>query len=186
MSADEIMFGAEEGMEKAVSHLAKDFRTVRTGRATPAIIENLQVAAYGSQMPMKQCGTISVPEARQLLVKPFDPQLLKEIEKAIIASDLGVNPQNDGKVIRLSFPALTEDRRKKLAQELKAKGEDTKIVIRNVRRDALKDLEKLQKDKLITEDDLKRYKDDVQELVKTHEKKIDDEVARKTQEIMEI
>lgn len=186
MTAEEIIFAGEESMEKAVAHLSKEFRTVRTGRATPAIIENIPVPAYGSQMPMKQCGTISVPEARQLLVKPFDPQLLKEIEKAIIASDLGVNPQNDGKVIRLTFPPLTEERRKKLAQELKAKGEDTKVVMRNSRRDALKDLEKLQKDKLITEDDLKGYKDEVQELVKKYEKAVDDEVAHKTTEIMEI
>ncbi len=186
MTAEEIILTSEEGMEKAVGHLSKEFRTVRTGRATPAMIENIPVAAYGSQMPMKQCGTISVPEARQLLVKPFDPQLLKDIEKAIIASDLGVNPQNDGKVVRLTFPPLTEERRKKLAQELKAKGEDTKVAIRNVRRDGLKDLEKLQKDKLITEDDLKGYKDEVQELVKKYEKKVDDEVAHKTVEIMEI
>lgn len=186
MSAEEIMLNSEEMMEKSVTHLSKEFRTVRTGRATPAIIENISVPAYGSQMPMKQCGTISVPEARQLLVKPFDPQLLKDIEKALIASDLGVNPQNDGKVIRLTFPPLTEERRKKLAQELKAKGEDTKVIIRNARRDGLKDLEKLQKDKLITEDDLKGYKDEVQELVKKYEKKVDEEVSRKTEEIMEI
>lgn len=186
MSADDVMLGAEDAMEKALAHIVKEFRTVRTGRATPAMIENIQVSAYGSQMPLKQCGTISVPEARQLLIKPFDPQTLKDIEKAIIASDLGVNPQNDGKVIRLSFPPLTEERRKKLAQELKAKGEDSKVNIRNARRDGIKDLEKLQKDKLLTEDDLKRLKDEVQELVKKYEKKVDDEVARKTDEIMEI
>lgn len=186
MSADDVMLGAEDAMEKALGHIVKEFRTVRTGRATPAMIENLPVSAYGSQMPLKQCGTISVPEARQLLVKPFDPQTLKDIEKAIIASDLGVNPQNDGKVIRLSFPPLTEERRKKLAQELKAKGEDSKVNIRNARRDGIKDLEKLQKDKLLTEDDLKRLKDEVQELVKKYEKKVDDEVTRKTDEIMEI
>ncbi len=186
MSADDALMVAAEGIDKAISHLSKEFRQIRTGRATPALIENIMVSAYGSQMAMKQCGTISVPEARQLLIKPFDPQMLKEIEKSIIASDLGVTPQNDGKVVRLNLPALTEERRKKLAQEIKSKGEDAKVVARNARRDAIKDLEKLQKDKLITEDDLKKLKDDVQGQLKSAEKKIDDEVSKKTEEIMEI
>ena len=186
MSADNVMSSAADAMKKACSHLSKEFRSVRTGRATPNLIENIQVNAYGANMPMNQCGTISVPEARQLLVKPFDQNILKEIEKAIIASDLGVTPQNDGKVIRLTFPPLTEDRRKGLAKDLKAKGEDAKISVRNSRRDSIKELEKLQKDKLLTEDDLKKLKNDIQEEVKNYEKIIDQEVEKKTKEIMEI
>lgn len=186
MSADDVMMSAEEGMEKALKHLQKEFRAIRTGRATPALVENIQVEAYGSQMPLKQCGTISVPEARQLVIKPFDPSIMKGIEKAIIASDLGVTPQNDGKLIRLTFPPLTEERRKKLAQEIKAKGEEAKVGIRNARRDGLKELEGLKKDKVLTEDDLKKLKDDVQETVKDYEGKVDEEVKKKTEEIMEI
>lgn len=186
MPANKILKSAEEKMEKVLSHLTKEFRNIRTGRATPAVVENLMIAAYGSQMPLKQCGTISAPEARQLVIKPFDAGLMKDVEKAILASDLGVTPQNDGKVIRLNFPPLTEDRRKKLAQEVKAKGEEGKVSMRNVRRDALKELEVLLKDKLITEDDNKRMKDNVQEMVKKYEKKADDQVKAKSEEIMEI
>jgi ribosome recycling factor len=176
----------EDNMEKAIAHLGKEFRMIRTGRATPALVENIRVNAYGSEMLLKQCGTISVPEARQLMIKPFDPGILKDVEKALLASDLGVTPQNDGKLLRLSFPPPTEERRKKLAKEVKAKGEDGKISIRNSRRDGLKDLETLQKGKVITEDDLKKLKDDVQELVKKYEKSVDAEVERKSAEIMEI
>lgn len=186
MSADNVTKTATDAMKKACSHLGKEFRAVRTGRATPNLIENIQVNAYGANMPMNQCGTISVPEARQLLVKPFDQNILKEIEKAIIASDLGVTPQNDGKVIRMNFPPLTEDRRKTIAKDLKSKGEEAKISVRNARRDAIKDLEKLQKDKALTEDDLKKLKDEIQSDVKSFEKQIDDEVDKKTKEIMEI
>ena len=186
MSADTTIKTAKDAMDKALAHLVKEFRNVRTGRATPSLIENIQVNAYGANMPMNQCGTISVPEARQLLIKPFDQNILKEIEKAIIGSDLGVTPQNDGKVIRITFPPLTEDRRKTLAKDIKAKGEETKVSIRNARRDAIKDLEKLQKDKELTEDDLKKLKDNIQNDVKSFEKKIDQEVDKKTKEVMEI
>lgn len=186
MSADEVMMTAEEAMEKALTHMTREFRVIRTGRATPALIESIPVQAYGAPMPMKQCGTISVPEARQLLVKPFDPSILKDIEKALLASDLGVTPQNDGKVLRLTFPPLTEDRRKKLAQDVKAKGEEAKVSIRNARRDGNKELDALQKAKTITEDDCKKLKDEVQTLVKSYEGKVDAEVKRKTEEIMEI
>lgn len=186
MSADEAMMEMEEGMEKAISHLQKEYRLIRTGRATPALVENIKVMAYGSEMPLKQLATISVPEARQLMLKPFDAGTLKDVEKALLASELGVTPQNDGKLIRLSFPPLTEDRRKKLAGDVKAKGEDCKISIRNARRDGLKALEELKKGKVITEDDLKRLKDDVQDLVKKYEGQVDVEVKKKTEEIMEI
>ncbi len=186
MPVTAIMTATKESMEKAIAHLQKDFRLTRTGRATPALVENVRVNAYGAEMPLKQCATISVPEARQLMLKPFDLGLLKEIEKALLASELGVTPQNDGKIIRLTFPPLTEERRKKLAQEVKAKGEDAKIVVRNTRRDNLKALEDLEKKKTISEDDLKKQKDNIQNLVKEYEKKIDEEVEKKSKEIMEI
>lgn len=186
MSADEAMMNAEENMEKAATHLEKEFRLIRTGRATPSLVENIKVHAYGSEMVMKQCGTISVPEARQLMIKPFDPGILKDIEKAILASELGVTPQNDGKLLRLTFPPLNEQRRKQLAGDVKSKGEDAKVTVRNARRDGLKDLEQLKKDKVVTEDELKGLKDDIQNLVKKYEKKVDDAVEAKTKEIMEI
>lgn len=186
MPATSVMSAIGQGMEKALAHLQKEFRLTRTGRATPALVEGVKVNAYGSEMPLKQCATISVPEARQIMLKPFDIGLLKEIEKALLASDLGVTPQNDGKLIRLVFPSLTEERRKKLAQGVKAQGEDAKVTVRNARRDGLKSLDELEKKKAITADDFKRRKDDVQNLVKDYEKRIDAEVEKKTREIMEI
>jgi ribosome recycling factor len=186
MPHEMAMLECEEGMDKAVAHLIKSFRTVRTGRATPALVENLKVEAYGSEMPLKQCGNISVPEARMLVVKPFDAGVIGAIEKALLASDLGVTPQSDGKLVRLQFPALNEDRRKQLATQIKNNGEEAKVSIRNARRDGNKDLDKLQKDKSITEDDCKRLKEDINDLTKKHEKTVDSEVSKKTEEIMEI
>ena len=186
MPVDSVMAATKDNMEKALSHLQKEFRLTRTGRATPALVEGVRVNAYGAEMPLKQCATISVPEARQLMLKPFDLGLLKEIEKALLASDLGVTPQNDGKIIRLTFPPLTEERRKKLAQTVKAQGEDAKIVIRNVRRDGIKSLEDLEKKKELSEDELKKQKDKIQDLLKGYEKQVDQEVDKKSKEIMEI
>jgi ribosome recycling factor len=181
-----VMLETEEGMEKAVGHMTRSFRAIRTGRATPALVENLKVQAYGSEMSMKQCGNISVPEARMIVIKPFDPSIIKEIEKAILASELGVTPQGDGKVIRLQFPPLTEDRRKQLATQVRNMGEEAKVTIRNARRDGNRELEKLQKDKSLTEDDLKRLKEDVNEMTKKYERRVDEEVEKKNEEIMEI
>ncbi|MDR1611866.1 MAG: ribosome recycling factor [Planctomycetota bacterium] len=186
MSADSVMSVIEQGMEKSVSHLQKEFRITRTGRATPALVESVRVNAYGAEIPLKQCATISVPEARQLMLKPYDLGLLKEIEKALLASDLGVTPQNDGKIIRLSFPPLTGERRKKLAQGVKSQGEDAKVTVRNVRRDGLKMLDDMEKKKELSQDDVKKLKDDVQNQVKKYEKIIDGEVDKKIGEIMEI
>ncbi|MCD7896938.1 MAG: ribosome recycling factor [Planctomycetaceae bacterium] len=186
MPVDAAMKNLRDSMQKSLEHLQKDSRLTRTGRATPALVEGVKVNAYGAEMPLKQCANISVPEARQLVLKPFDLGLLKEIEKALLASDLGVTPQNDGKLIRLTFPPLTEERRKKLAQDVKAKGEDAKVVIRNARRDGIKSLEAMEKKKEISEDDLKKQKDVVQDILKEFEKKIDEEVDKKSKEIMEI
>ena len=186
MPVDSVMTTVKDNMEKALAHLQKEFRLTRTGRATPALVEGVRVNAYGAEMPLKQCATISVPEARQLMLKPFDLGLLKEIEKALLASDLGVTPQNDGKMIRLTFPPLTEERRKQLAKTIKGQGEEGKVVIRNARRDAIKGLEDAEKKKEISEDELKKYKDTVQDILKEYEKKVDEEVDRKSKEIMEI
>ncbi|MCC8181130.1 MAG: ribosome recycling factor [Planctomycetes bacterium] len=186
MPVNAVMSAVKDNMDKALTHLQKEFRLTRTGRATPALVEGVRVNAYGAEMPLKQCATISVPEARQLMLKPFDLGLLKEIEKALLASDLGVTPQNDGKLIRLTFPPLTEERRKKLAQTVKAQGEEAKVVIRNARRDGIKGLEDLQKKKEISEDELKTQKDKVQDMVKDYEKQVDSEVDKKSKEIMEI
>ena len=186
MPVNSVMATIKDNMEKAIGHLQKEFRLTRTGRATPALVEGVRVNAYGAEVPLKQCATISVPEARQLMLKPFDLGLLKEIEKALLASDLGVTPQNDGKIIRLTFPPLTEERRKKLAQTVKSQGEEAKVVIRNARRDGIKALEDLEKKKEISEDDLKKQKDAVQEQLKDYEKKVDQEVDKKSKEIMEI
>ena len=186
MPVDSVMSTIGESMEKALAHLKKEFRLTRTGRPSPALLDSVRVNAYGTEMPVKQCANVSIPEARQLMLKPFDIGLLKEIEKAILASDLGVTPQNDGKIIRLTFPPLTEDRRKKLAQTVKAQGEDSKVAVRNLRRDGIKLLEEAEKKKELSEDDLKRRKEKVQELLKEYEKKIDQEVEKKVKEIMEI
>ncbi len=186
MPVDSVMTTIKDNMEKALSHLQKEFRLPRPGRATPALVEGVRINAYGAETPLKQCATISVPEARQLMLKPYDLGLLKEIEKALLASDLGVTPQNDGKLIRLTFPPLTEERRKKLAQTVKSQGEEAKVVIRNARRDGIKALDDAEKKKTLSEDDLKKHKDKVQDLVKEYEKKVDQEVEKKSKEIMEI
>jgi ribosome recycling factor len=185
-SAEMTLLEMEEGMEKALAHLTRSFRTIRTGRATPALVENLPVKAYGSEMTMKQVGNISVPEARMLVIKPFDPSIIGDIEKAILASDLGVTPQSDGKVIRLQFPPLTEQRRDQLATQVRNMAEEAKVVVRNARRDANKELEKLKKEKAITEDDLSGLKEQVNAATKQYEQKIDDEAEKKTAEIREI
>lgn len=186
MPHEMAMLECEEAMGKAISHLVHSFRTIRTGRATPALVENIRVEAYGSDMPLKQCGNISIPEARMLVIKPFDVGTINAIEKAILASGLGVTPQSDGKLIRLNFPALTEDRRKQLANQVKNNGEDAKITIRNARRDCNKELDKLQKDKVLTEDNCKRIKEEINEMTKKYEKLVDSEISKKTSEVMEI
>jgi ribosome recycling factor len=186
MPHEMTLLECEEAMEKAVNHLVRTFRTIRTGRATPALVENIRVQAYGSEMQLKQAANISVPEARMMVIKPFDPSIIGAIEKAILSSDLGVTPQNDGKLIRLVFPPLDENRRKQLATQVKNGGEEAKIAIRNARRDCNKELDKLQKSKDLTEDDCKAIKADVDEMTKKYEKKVDEEVEKKDEEIMEI
>ena len=186
MPVDDVLLDAEERMEKAVSHLAEAYRGVRTGRASSGLVEHLKVDYYGSPTPLNQLANIGTPEPQLIVIKPYDPGSLKDIEKAILASDLGITPQNDGKVIRLAIPSLSEERRKQLTHHAKELAEEAKISIRNVRRDANKVLEQEKKDGTIPEDEMYRGKDEVQELTDTYEKKVEEHLGKKSDEIMQI
>lgn len=181
-----ILLDAEERMEKAVSALKSELAKIRTGRASALLLEHILVDYYGVPTPIPQMSSVSVPEARVLVIKPYDRSMLKEVEKAILASNLGITPTNDGQVIRIVFPPLTEERRKELAKQVSKYGEDAKVAIRNIRRDANEQLKKLEKDKVISEDDLKDYMDEVQELTDKYIEKIDQVVEEKEKDIMTI
>ena len=178
---------AEARMKSAIQSLEEDLSGIRTGRATPALIEKLPVEYYGTATPLMQLSSISVPEARVLLIRPFDPTTLKTIEKAILASDLGLTPNNDGKVIRLNLPPLTEERRRELVKVVHNRLEECRIAIRNIRRDVIKDLKDFEKEKLISEDDLKTGEEELQKL--TERMAVDEVEAigeKKQKEIMEV
>jgi ribosome recycling factor len=177
---------AEERMKGAISALSNDLATVRTGRASPALVERLDVEYYGSPTPLQQLATISAPEPRLLTIKPFDPASLKDIERAILASELGLTPSNDGKLIRLSIPALTEERRKQLTKVVHHRLEEGRVAVRNVRRSTHEDLREFEKEKLISEDDLQRGEAELQKLTDRYVEKIDELGRRKEAEIMEI
>jgi ribosome recycling factor len=176
----------EERMAKTVSVMESDFETIRVGRANPRVLDKLSVNYYGTPTPLAQVGNITVPEPRMLLIAPWESNMLKEIEKAIQASDLGLNPTNDGKTIRLIFPELTEERRKTLAKDVKKKGEDAKVAVRNVRRDAVDAFKKAQKSAGITEDDLKQLELEIQQLTDKFIAALDSRVEAKTKEIMTV
>ncbi len=180
------MKNAESKMNKAVASLESDLASIRAGRANPAILDKITVEYYGAQTPLAQVGTISVPEARTIIVQPWDVSVLKEIEKAILASDIGINPNNDGKVIRLNFPPLTEERRRELSKGISKRGEEAKVAIRNIRRDSLEQFKKQKKANEITEDDLKDLEDQIQKLTDRFVKNIDTIVTAKEKEIMEV
>lgn len=186
MTHEEICKDAEKKMEKGLEILREELKGLRTGRASPALIEHLKIACYGTVTPLKQVAAIAVPESQTLTIKPYDPALLKEIEKAILQSDLGLNPQSDGKLIRIVIPPLSEERRKKLAHQAKELAEQTKISIRSVRRDANKHIDKEEESSLLTEDDAKKARDAIQKLTRDYEKKIDEATAKKTEEIMKL
>ena len=173
-------------MEKTLDVLASDFAAVRAGRANAQVLDRITVEYYGQPSPINQVGTVSSPDPRTLVIQPWDGSLLKAIEKAIQTSDLGINPQNDGRVIRLVFPQLTEERRKELTKQVKKYGEDAKVAVRNVRRDANDQLKKLEKDKAISEDELKKATDDVQKLTDKYVAKVDEKCAAKEKEIMDL
>ena len=173
-------------MDRTLVILQEDFGAIRAGRANARVLDRVEVEYYGVATPVGQVGTISSPDARTLVIQPWDGSLLKKIEKAIQTSDLGINPQNDGRVIRLVFPQLTEERRRELAKQVRKYGEDAKVAVRNIRRDAMDYIKKLKKDSEITEDDQKKAEKDLQELTDKYIKKVDDACAVKEKELMEL
>lgn len=176
----------EEKMEKSINVFAENLAAVRAGRANPAILNKVKVDYYGVETPVSQVAGISVPEARLIVVQPWDASILKEIEKAILASDIGINPNNDGKVIRLSFPELNEERRKELVKEIKKMAEEAKVAIRSVRREGIDEFKKRQKEALITEDDLRTAEEDIQKITDKKIEEIDNITANKEKEIMSV
>ena len=173
-------------MDKALDHLQEEFGAVRAGRANAKVLDRITVEYYGSETPLNGVATISSPDARTLVISPWDTKLLKDIQKAIQVSDLGINPQNDGRVIRLVFPQLTEDRRKDLVKQIKKYSEDAKVAMRNVRRDGMDYVKKLKKNSEITEDDQKKAEKDLQDLLDKMIKKVDEATAVKEKELMAI
>lgn len=176
----------EDKMVKACDALSADFATIRAGRANPHILDKLRVEYYGTPTPFQQVANVSVPEARMIQIQPWEPSLLKEIEKAILVSDLGITPTNDGKVIRIVFPELTEDRRKELVKDIKKKGENAKVAVRNVRRDANDALKKNAKSNDMSEDEVKKSEDDIQKMTDKYVAEIDKMVDSKSKEIMTV
>ena len=176
----------ERRMGKAVDHLEEEFGAVRAGRANAKVLDRISVEYYGSETPLNGVATISSPDARTLVISPWDTKLLKDIAKAIQTSDLGINPQNDGRVIRLTFPQLTEERRKDLVKQVRKYAEDAKVAMRNIRRDGLDYVKKLKKNSEITEDDQKKAEKDLQTLLDKYTKKVDDALAAKEKELMAI
>ena len=176
----------EDKMKKTLVSLGNDFAGLRAGRANPAVLDRLRVEYYGAQSKINEVAAVSVPEPRMLMIQPWDGSVLKEIEKAILASDIGITPQNDGKVIRLTFPQPTEERRRELAKDAKKFGEEAKVAVRNVRRDALDKFKKQEKAHEITEDDLKGIETDVQKLTDKYIAEIDSMVSEKEKEIMAV
>lgn len=185
MSYDEILSDAEERMDKAISVLSHNLSGIRTGRANPGLVESLRVEVYGSQTPLKQLASIGTPEPQQIVIRPYDTSTIKDIEKAIVAGDLGLNPQSDGRIIRLNVPPLSTDVRKKMVARIKELTEEAKISIRNIRRDANKAADAEEKDKQLSEDELKRLKDEVQELTKKFEAKASELAKAREGEVME-
>ena len=184
MSVDFTEFSRK--MDRTLEHLGEDFDAVRAGRASAKVLDRISVEYYGSETPLNGVATISSPDARTLVITPWDTKLLKEIQKAIQMSDLGINPQNDGRVIRLIFPQLTEERRKDLSKQVKKYAEDAKVAMRNIRRDGMDYVKKLKKNNAITEDDQKKAEKDLQDMLDKYIKKVDAALAAKDKELMSI
>ena len=184
MSVDFTEFSRK--MDRTLEHLGEDFDAVRAGRANAKVLDRISVEYYGSETPLNGVATISSPDARTLVITPWDTKMLKEIQKAIQMSDLGINPQNDGRVIRLIFPQLTEERRKELSKQVKKYAEDAKVAMRNIRRDGMDYVKKLKKNNEITEDDQKKAEKDLQDMLDKYIKKVDAALAAKDKELMSI
>jgi ribosome recycling factor len=185
MTTDEILFDTEERMEKAVNVFRDELRGLRTGRATPALVDNLRVEYYGSPTPLKQLAQINTPDPQQIVIRPFDQGCLKDIEKAIRSSDLGMSPTNDGKMIRLQVPPMSGDQRQKMVTRIKKSAEDAKVACRNVRRDGNKHFDQAEKAKEMTEDERDKGKEQVQNLLKKFEDRVAEMADKKSKEIME-
>ena len=186
MPIDEILFEAEESMEKALEHLRHEIRGLRTGRATTALVEYIKVDYYGTPTDLRGLASLTTPDASSILIKPFDPGSLKDIIRGLEEANLGINPQSDGKQIRLVLPSLSQERRQQLSSKAKEASEHTRIALRNVRRDANKKVDHEEKDSLLTEDEAKKGRDDVQDLLKKYEGTIDTLLAAKTKDIMSV
>ena len=184
MSAETKVF--QDKMNHSIEHLSKELSSVRAGRANPAVLDKVTVDYYGAPTPINQVAAVSVAEARVLTISPWDPSLMKLIEKAILSSDIGINPTNDGRVMRLVFPAPTEERRKQLTKDVQKQGEETKVAVRNVRREAMDKFKAMKKAGELTEDDQKNLEEEVQKLTDKYVKVIDETCAAKNQEIMEV
>ncbi|MBM7644377.1 ribosome recycling factor [Scopulibacillus daqui] len=182
----EVINDTKARMEKAIASLKKELATIRAGRANPSLLDKVQVDYYGAPTPLNQLANITTPEARLLVVSPYDKSAIADIEKAILKSDLGITPTNDGEVIRITIPALTEERRQELVKVVKKVAEDAKVAVRNIRRDANDQLKKLEKDGEMTEDELHRTTDEVQKLTDQYISNIDSIVSNKEKEIMEV
>ncbi|MCJ7967079.1 ribosome recycling factor [Lachnospiraceae bacterium NSJ-171] len=183
---EELIMTYEDKMEKSLDNLYGEYTSIRAGRANPHILDKITVDYYGSPTPLQQVGNISVPEARMIVIQPWEASILKDIEKALLMSDLGLTPINDGKMIRLVFPELTEERRKELVKDVKKKGENAKVAVRNIRRDAMDAIKKKGKEDGISEDEIKEYQDDVQKSTDKYVAKIDAAVEEKSKEILTV
>lgn len=185
MTTDEILLDVEERMEKAVRKLKEDLAGIRTGRANPALVDSLKVEVYGSATPIKQVASVGAPEPNQIVIRPYDPGTLKDIEKAILASDLGLNPQNDGRIIRLGIPPLSTEVRRKMVGRVKELAEETKVAVRNIRRDGNKHADAGEKNKDLSEDDRDQVKEEIQKLIKTYESQATELAKAREKEVME-
>ena len=183
---EELIMTYEDKMEKSLDNLYSEYTSIRAGRANPHILDKITVDYYGTPTPLQQVGNISVPEARMIVIQPWEASILKDIEKALLMSDLGLTPTNDGKMIRLVFPELTEERRKELVKDVKKKGENAKVAVRNIRRDAMDAIKKKGKEDGISEDEIKEYQDDVQKSTDKYVAKIDAAVEEKSKEILTV
>lgn len=186
MTVNDIQRETESKMKKTVEALRHHLGSIRTGRASPALVEELQVEAYGSTMPLNQLAGINIPEAKMILIQPYDAGTLKAIEKAIQNSELGLNPSNDGRIIRLVIPQLTQERRKELVKQVKARVEESKVALRNIRRDAMEDLKKLLNDKQISEDEQRRAQEKLQQTTDSYGRDLDSVGSAKEAEVMEV
>ncbi len=182
----EVRKKTNDRMNQAIEAFKKELASVRTGRASLGLLEGLAVDYYGTMTPIQQLASLSIPESRQIAIQPWEQKLIPEIEKAIMKSDLGLTPANDGKIIRINIPVLTEERRKQLVKVVRKRAEESKVAVRNIRRDSNEELKKLEKEKHLSEDDVKKEQDEIQKITDSHVKKIDEILEHKEKEIMEV